>query len=335
LIDTHVSGDSVYIRKRGNGRIIVWKGNPSFQADHFELNNREDTVVSVMNNFGYYEGKIVIQYLEGDILGDERIETIKGGRPWKISKVNRTQEAHSIPPDMVFVPGAEIEYTLTTREDFIPYPAKDETVKVNVDSYLIDRYPVTNSQFYDFLITSGYVPEDTTNFLKHWENGMFRQGQEKYPVVYVCYEDMEAYAKWAGKRLPTEAEWQMAAQGTDGRKWPWGNEFRGTWCNNAFDRPTPVDAFSKGASPYGVIDMVGNVWQMTGDKYFNGINYLTVIRGGSYYMPESSSWYIQGGPQSLDRNQIMLMVSPGFDRSATVGFRCVKDVDPASFNQRR
>ena len=164
---------------------------------------------------------------------------------------------------------------------------------------------------------------------------MFKQGQEKYPVVYVSYEDMQAYAKWAQKRLPTQAEWQLAAQGQDNRKWPWGDEFHGTYCNNSFYRPTPVDAFPKGQSPYGVFDMVGNVWQMTNDMYFNGTNYFTVIRGGSYYKPESSWWYIQGGPQSLDKTQILLMVSPGFDRSPTVGFRCVKDIDRKNFKNKR
>jgi formylglycine-generating enzyme required for sulfatase activity len=146
---------------------------------------------------------------------------------------------------------------------------------------------------------------------------------------------MAAYARWAGKRLPVEAEWQLAAQGTDGRLWPWGNEFHATRCNNAFDRPTPVDAFTKGASPYGVIDLVGNVWQATADRYFNGTYYFIVIRGGSYYKPESSWWYIQGGPQSLDRTQIMLLVSQGFDRSSTVGFRCVKDIKPEEFRIKK
>ncbi len=112
---------------------------------------------------------------------------------------------------------------------------------------------------------------------------IYRQGQERYPVVYVSYEDMKAYAKWAGKRLPTQAEWQLAAQGTDKRKWPWGNEFHGTLCNNAFGKATPVDAFSKGRALIGVMDLVGNVWQMTNDMYFNGSYYFTVIRGGSYY----------------------------------------------------
>jgi len=74
---------------------------------------------------------------------------------------------------------------------------------------------------------------------------------------------------------------------------------------------------------------------MTGDMYFNGSYYFTVIRGGSYYKPDSSGWYIQGGPQALDKTQIMLLVSPGFDRNSTVGFRCVKDISSRNFKDRR
>ncbi len=84
---------------------------------------------------------------------------------------------------------------------------------VKIDSFLIDKYPVTNAQYYEFVIKSGYRPADTTRYLRDWESGMFKQGQEKYPVVYVSYEDMQAYSKWAQKRLPTQAEWQLAAQG--------------------------------------------------------------------------------------------------------------------------
>jgi formylglycine-generating enzyme required for sulfatase activity len=235
---------------------------------------------------------------------------------------------------MVLVPGTLFSFNVTTNEDFFLYPGVNDKI-TRIDSFLIDKYPVTNTQYYEFLVSSGYRPSDTTRYLKHWESGKFKQGQEKYPVVYVSYEDMQAYAKWARKRLPTQTEWQLAAQGPDKRKWPWGDEFHGTYCNNSFDRPTPVDAFPKGTSPYGAYDLVGNVWQMTNDMYFNGTNYLTVIRGGSYYKPESSWWYIQGGPQSLDRTQILLMVSPGYDRSSTVGFRCVKDIDKKNFKEKK
>ena len=98
---------------------------------------------------------------------------------------------------------------------------------------------------------------------------------------------------------------------------------------------TPVDAFPKGQSPYGVLDLVGNIWQMTADIYFNGTNYFGIIRGGSYYKPESSSWYLKGGPQPLDKTQILLMVSPSFDRSSAVGFRCVKDIDKRKFKSKK
>jgi gamma-glutamyl hercynylcysteine S-oxide synthase len=324
IIKSELMGDSLKINNPGRGSLLVWKGNPSYGNEPKELRLKNDTVMAIRDLFGFYEGKIVIQLLEDGILADETIHEKSGGKPWLVSRKRLTEPAREIPSGMVLVPGKEFSYTVTTGEDFLPYPdVSGKTVKI--DTFLIDRYPVTNVQYWEFLMNSGYRPPDTIRFLRHWTNGKFRQGQEKFPVVNLCYEDMEAYARWAGKRLPTEAEWQLAAQGTDKRIWPWGNEFHGALCNNSFARPTPVDAFPKGQSMYGVVDMVGNVWQVTGDMYFNGSYYLSVIRGGSHYKPESSWWYIQGGPQPLDRTQIMLLVSPGFDRSSTVGFRCVKD----------
>jgi gamma-glutamyl hercynylcysteine S-oxide synthase len=333
LLNSTLNGDSVKINHTGYGELVIWKGNPSYQTEHKELRIVNDTVLRVKDIFGYYEGKIVLQLIENKRLRDENILIIKGGKPWNISKVVRTERSGIVPVNMVLVAGASLKMNVTTDDEFIPYPEINGTT-IMIDSFLIDKYPVTNSQYYDFITNSGYRPADTTRYLRHWEAGTFKQGQDKYPVVYVCYEDIMAYASWAGKRLPTQAEWQLAAQGTDNRKWPWGNDFHGTNCNNAFDRPTPVDAFAKGLSPCGAGDMVGNVWQMTDDLYFNGTNYFLVIRGGSYYKPESSWWYIQGGPQPLDKTQIMLMVSPGFDRCATVGFRCVKDIDSKNFSLR-
>jgi len=276
----------------------------------------------------------VVQLLNGKNLLDENIHYLSGGRPWMVSTVERTVRASGIAPDMVLIPGTEFTYELSADEDIIPYPGLNG-LTVSVDSFLIDKYPVTNARYYEFLQNTGYRPVDTTGYLRHWKYDIYPQGQENYPVVYLSLEDMKAYARWAGKRLPTEAEWQLAAQGTDGRKWPWGNEFHGTMCNNAFGKPTPVDAFSKGMSPYEVVDLVGNVWQMTNDMYFNGSNYFMIIRGGSFYNPEAGRMYIKGGPQPLDKTQIMLMVSQGFDRSATVGFRCVKDIESSHFRGKR
>ncbi len=334
LLRSEISGDSIHLRSPGSGRVVIWKGNPSYRTSSVEFRAPNDTVLSITDMFGYYEGKIVIQLLENKRLKDENILTMKGGAPWIASRVTETVRAVGIPSGMVLIPGAVFSYKVNAREEFIPYPVSERD-SVRVDSFLIDKYPVTNAQYYEFIVSSGYIPSDTSRYLRHWDAGTFKQGQDRYPVVNVSYEDMQAYARWAGKRLPTENEWQLAAQGTDGRKWPWGSEFHATNCNNAFDRPTPVDAFPKGQSPYGVIDLVGNVWQTTNDMYFNGTNYFTIIRGGSYFNPVSSTWYIQGGPQQLDRTQMMLLVSPGFDRSETVGFRCVKDIDSRNFRLKR
>jgi iron(II)-dependent oxidoreductase len=335
ILKSELRGDSVKIHHPGKGRVILWKGDPSYKTVYKEFHILQDTVIRIRDLFGYYEGKIVVQLIEDKMLKDENVLRLEGGKPWLISRVNRTTtRAVNVPSDMALVPGTSFSFNVTTGEDFMPYPDVSGRM-VSLDSFLIDKYPVTNARYYEFLISTGYFPKDTINYLKHWKSGVYKQGQDNYPVVYVSYEDIAAYLKWADKRLPTEAEWQLAAQGTDKRLWPWGNEFHGTNCNNAFDRPTPVDAFSKGMSPYGVLDMVGNIWQITNDMYFNGAYYFAVIRGGSYYRPESSWWYIQGGPQQLDKTQIMLMVSPGFDRNATVGFRGVKDVDTKNFRGRR
>jgi len=334
IIKALIAGDSLKVKSDGTGIIKIWKGDPSYKTQYKEIAEVTDTAVRIRDLFGFYEGKIVLQLIEKDRLKDEIVFDFKGGKPWLISKPVPTKKSLVVPSDMVLVLGKDFSLNVTSNDEFIPYPDISGKI-IAVDSFLIDRYPVTNAQYYEFLSSSGYRPADTARYLRHWQSGMFKQGQDKYPVVNVSYEDMMAYARWAEKRLPTEAEWQLAAQGSDNRKWPWGDEFHGTYCNNSFTRPTPVDAFIKGQSPYGAIDMVGNVWQMTGDMYFNGTNYFSIIRGGSYYKPESSWWYIQGGPQPLDKTQMLLLVSPGFDRSSTVGFRCVKDLDSRNFKDKK
>ena len=334
LLHSKIHGDSLYLRCQTSGKLIIWNGDPGFNGKYKELKLPIDSSVRTRDLFGIFEGKLVLQVIEDKRLKDENILRLTGGKPWLISEVIPTSQSITIPEGMVLVPGSTLLMNLKPGDEFIPYP-DISSVEVAVDSFLIDRFPVTNADFYEFIVSSGYRPADTAGYLRHWQSGSYRQGQDKYPVVNVSLEDMKAYARWIGKRLPTQAEWQLAAQGTDRRKWPWGNDFHGTYCNNTFNRQTPVDAFPKGQSPYGVMDMVGNIWQMTNDVYFNGSNYFGIIRGGSYFKPESSWWYLQGGPQSLDKTQIMLLVSPGFDRSSTVGFRCVKEIDKKNFSWKK
>jgi len=196
--------------------------------------------------------------------------------------------------------------------------------------FWIDRFPVTNAEFKKFIDATHYHPKDDLNFLRDWHDGTFPEIAAQSPVTWVSLEDARAYAAWAGKRLPHEWEWQYAAQGSDGRVYPWGNEW------NAAAVPTPdkartmrwpdsVTAHQAGASPFGVMDLVGNVWQWT-DEYIDDHTRGGILRGGSYYQPQGSMWYF---PQAyrLDEHGKLLLMAPSKDRAATLGFRCVRDAE--------
>ena len=197
--------------------------------------------------------------------------------------------------------------------------------EVDLKPYWIDRYPVTNSDFARFVAASSYRPADATNFLKHFVNGKVPAGAEKKPVVYVSYDDAKAYAAWAGKRLPTEEEWQYAAGASDGRSWPWGTQWDQARTNAGGQGPDEVDAHPGGASPYGVEDLVGNVWQLTQSLMDNGSHLLVMLRGGSWYRPPKGRWWVPGGPRKITENYPLPLAGPAMNRLATVGFRCVKD----------
>jgi formylglycine-generating enzyme required for sulfatase activity len=325
-LSVELDGRSLRISTDLPGEIIIWKDEPSYTGTFKKFYLKGDTTIFRETLFDRFEGKSVVQLFNGGEIADARSVDFSGGLPWLVSELNKTPISDKIPKNMLVVPGETLNVDLSANDNFIPYPDSYSGKSIVIDSFLIDKYPVTNEDYYRFIMATDYYPADTLNYLRHWSSGIYRQGQDKYPVVYISLEDAKAFAKWAEKRLPTEMEWQLAAQGTDGRIWPWGDEFHGTKCNNAFERPTPVDAFSKGQSPYGVFDMVGNVWQLTNDVYDNGSHYFIIIRGGSHYKPTSSWWYVQGGPQPLNKTQMMPMVSQGFDRNSTVGFRCVKDI---------
>jgi formylglycine-generating enzyme required for sulfatase activity len=137
--------------------------------------------------------------------------------------------------------------------------------------FAMDETLVTNAQFAQFLKANRYRPAHAENFLKHWTQGRPPAGLEDHPVVYVDLDDARAYANWAGKRLPTEEEWQCAAQGADGRQYPWGEQMEPGRCNaGETGGTTPVKAFPRGRSPFGCHDMCGNVWQWTESERSDG-----------------------------------------------------------------
>jgi formylglycine-generating enzyme required for sulfatase activity len=219
-------------------------------------------------------------------------------------------------------PGVDVQYSWEAA------PRRFHEHLMQVKSFWMDLHPVTNSEFKRFLDATHYHPEDDLNFLRDWKNGMYPEGWARKPVTWVSREDADAFARWAGKRLPHEWEWQYAAQGTDGRIYPWGNE----WDAKAV--PTPdkgrnmrgpddVNSHPSGASPFGVMDMVGNVWQWT-DEFTDDHTRAGILRGGSYYQPQGSRWYFPQAYKLTEHGKLLLM-APSMDRSGGIGFRCVKD----------
>ena len=131
-----------------------------------------------------------------------------------------------------------------------------------VPGFWIDVVPVTCTQYKRFCDATGYQPP------KYWTHGRIPDDRQDHPVVNVSWDDVLAYCSWVGKRPPYESEWEKAARSTDGRIWPWGNEYH-EGCGN-IDRglaagTQPVGSFAQGASPYGCLDMAGNVFEWTRD----------------------------------------------------------------------
>lgn len=98
------------------------------------------------------------------------------------------------------------------------------------------------------------------------------------------------------------------------------------FCNLGNGEMDPVGNYPKGMNPWGLMDLTGSVWQLTADLYDNGSNQMLILKGGSHFKPSSSWWYVQGGPRETHYRQMLLRVTPGFERNETVGFRCVADL---------
>jgi formylglycine-generating enzyme required for sulfatase activity len=227
--------------------------------------------------------------------------------------------------------GVKMEFMCVPKGDFwmgsdkrLDRQARDDELpqhKVYLDEYLIGKAPVTNQQYRVFVqATNHQIPD-------HWENGICHLGQEYHPVVNICWEDALAFCQWASLitgqliRLPSEGEWEKAARGKGQRLYPWGDQLpTSKLCNHGQSfsieaKTTPVGLYSpKGDSPYGCVDMAGNVWEWVADWYSD--NYYKqspavnppgpvngterVLRGGSWvnvrYHPLRISFRSWGAP---------------------------------------
>jgi formylglycine-generating enzyme required for sulfatase activity len=261
--------------------------------------------------------------------------------PQRLVPIEPTKARAAIPQGMVKIAGGDYVFKVEgiEIEGFgdvgvdVQYPWEDmprrfHEHRMQVRPFYMDKYPVSNAEFKHFLDASHYRPKDNLNFLRDWNKGSYPDGWAKKPVTWISQQDARTYAQWSGKRLPHEWEWQLAAQGADGRIYPWGNDWKASAVPLPDQRrelrgPDNIDAHPSGASPFGVMDLVGNVWQWT-DEYVDEHTRAGILRGGSYYQPQGSIWYF---PQAYrnDQHGKLLLMAPSYDRSGTVGFRCVVD----------
>ena len=247
----------------------------------------------------------------------------------------------SAPSDMTYIPSGE--FIMGNDEGT---PTERPAHRVYLDAYYIARHEVTNAEYYAFWIADGGAESSHTpiSYGKRAGIGNWPQiarTKPDYPIVGVSWADAVSYAKWADKRLPTEAEWEKAARGNDGRLWPWGNIFSvpthgitvhaNVWeGNDGFDNGlAPVGSYSTGASAFGVLDMAGNVWEWVADWYSDTYYSHSLAenpRGpktGSRRVLRGGSWV--NGPQ-LVGSTIHMGQHPAVGTSF-IGFRLAKDVE--------
>jgi formylglycine-generating enzyme required for sulfatase activity len=270
--------------------------------------------------------------------------------------------------DMIRIPGGM--YTLGVNREEVPYTryaaTNDTAYKIEVPPFYIDETPVTVGEYDAFLEAVNdyerYTHPSAPNDPEPRRNNRHEDIPDNHPVSGLDFYDIYAYTRWEGKDLPLEEEWEVACRGEESLFFPWGNEWnpeRCRWAGESFDtsfddindltetlaaataegrhktRTAPVDAYQDGASPFGVLNMVGNVWEYTkttylnrqeihpvfnhppGNSHENLINNndaLPVIRGGSWSnVPEQTSGFFRGKDLLTDRHN-------------EIGFRCVKRV---------
>ena len=188
---------------------------------------------------------------------------------------------------MIAIPAGEFTMGSDVEDERPPHA-------VFVEAFEMDRFEVTNQEFERFVYEMGYITDAEKAGDTSWQ--AYVQGKPNHPVVKASWNDAKAYCEWVGKRLPTEAEWEKAARGTDGRAYPWGNQWDAAKANakEAKHRgTTAVGSFPGGASPYGVMDMAGNVAEWTSDwfKAYPGGDFASPYFGEKYRVIRGGGWF--------------------------------------------
>lgn len=257
----------------------------------------------------------------------EKMQLTSGGR---VVPASMEEAGHN--DDMALIPAGEFIMGNNGRSRAEGEGDLDErpSRKVHLDAFYIDRYEVTNTGYKRFVDATGH------RMPVKWKDGTYPLDKGDHPVVYVSWTDAYSYCRWVGKRLPSEEEWEKAARGTDGRHFPWGNEFDPMkantpqyWLNIRKAGGTmPVGSFKEGRSPYGLYDMSGNVYEWTENWYkpYPGnrspnVHYgekNKVMRGGSWY--DCLSYGCGLSSPVYNRTRFTPEI-----RNNNTGFRCAKN----------
>ncbi len=311
-------GGSLHVMKLGTMRMDEMRGkagyNVSDMSDHIRSAG-EELYLQAANE---EKGKDILSYTPDEaraVLSDEQWRDVS----WMVSI-----------PAGVFTMGTD-----DARTNVQNRPAH----RVRTGAYKIDKYPVTQAQYARFIAANHYrVP-------LNWKDGKMPRGMALHPVTMVSWYNARDYCAWAGKRLPTEAEWEKAARGDDARRWPWGSVMFPENLNTYYKvgHTTPVNAYPQGASPYGVMDMAGNVQEWVADEFtpYPG----TPARGQVFEAKEIDTNYHRG---SEEKERLVYFVMRGgswksdpfstytFHRNYSMpnyasdffGFRCAMDDQP-------
>ena len=251
----------------------------------------------------------------------------------------KTQASKEDPTEWLLVPSGEFEMG---AEGGPAHTDEAPKHRVFLDAFYIAKYEVANHQYLTFVKSAGHrAPENEDPKFSIWRAGAMLEGAGELPVINVSWDDAAAFCKWTGGRLPTEAEWEKAARGTDGRTYPWGNDpVTGNRSNFSienitfWDGPATLakkDQYDYGRSPYGAYEMAGNVWEWVQDYYDE--NYYknspsknpTGPSSGKERVVRGGSW--QNNPdtvRSANRNK-----HEPSDRRIYIGIRCAKDAPEA------
>nr|MBA3805602.1 SUMF1/EgtB/PvdO family nonheme iron enzyme [Acidobacteriota bacterium] len=251
--------------------------------------------------------------------GSETASGKQTGVPAAPTTGQQTTSPQTPPSGMVHVPGGEFTMGVNGSDGGDEYerPAHRVTLK----PFFIDTYEVTNEEYEKFIRETDNLPPPT------WTNKTYPAGTARKPVTNVGWDEARAYAAWAGKRLPTEEEWEFAARGTDGRRYPWGNVWQTGMANagGATSGIAEVGTY-KGTSPFGTFDMAGNVWEWTDSA-------LKAYPGGQLpEKPASNAKVLRGGSYKSNQAQATATYRFGWRASgensyAETGFRCARDIN--------